>query len=486
MPEPALLVRAAARLALCAALALAAPGSAVASAALHPHGGWIKDAQGRVVIVHGLQVAHKTAPYHPPPASFSDTDGALISSWGFNAVRLAWFWAGLEPARGHIDTSYLNEIVHEGQVLTSHHIYTLLEAHQDIYGPALGGDGFPPWATLTDGVPILPHSALDIEAPATDRAFDNLYANRDGIGDEFAHAWSVMASSFRSNPLMLGYDLFNEPYPGSQDPSCMQPAGCPAFDAVSLEPFETRLAAGVRQSDPGPMVFYEPHIYFDFGSGSWLTRPPSSAGPAAFAFHDYCLAPIFAGQPDHESSAPGYQSCPYEDEHVMQNAASTSTAMAAPSLLDEFGDTQDLTNIQRMVQLADSHMEGWLYWSYKDWIDAPGGAGSGALFDDSDNNATLRQAKLAVLSEPYPQATAGTPVSYGYDPPSDTFTFTYQPNPAIRAPTVVFVPALHYPHGYRVAVTGARVVSAPGASRLELSAEAGASTVRVVVAPVAP
>jgi endoglycosylceramidase len=468
-------------LAVCVALVLAAPAAALASGPLRPDGRWLKDSAGRVVIIHGLQVAHKTAPYHPPPASFSDTDGALISSWGFNAVRLAWFWAGLEPARGQIDTSYLNEIAREGQVLSEHHIYTLLEAHQDIYGPALGGDGFPPWATLTDGVPILPHSALDIEAPATDRAFDNLYANTDGIGAEFARAWSVMASAFRSNPLMLGYDLFNEPYPGSQDPTCMQPAGCPAFDDLSLQPFETRLALGVRRADRRTVVFYEPHIYFDFGVGSWLTKPLSSVGPAGFAFHDYCLAPIFAGQPDHESSAPGYQSCPTEDEHVMQNAASTSARMNAPSLLDEFGDTQDLADIERMVQLADSHMEGWMYWSYKDWIDAPGGVGSGALFDDSDHNATLRETKLAVLSEPYPQATAGTPVAYQYDPSSDTFTYSYTPNPAIHAPTIVFVPALHYRNGYRVDVTGARVVSAPGAAQLKLANDRGARTVRLTV-----
>jgi endoglycosylceramidase len=228
-------------------------------------------------------------------------------------------------------------------------------------------------------------------------------------------------------------------------------------------------------------VFYEPHIYFDFGVGSWLARPPSGVGPAGFAFHDYCLAPIFTGQPDQESSAPGYQSCPTEDEHVMQNAASTAAAMHAPSLLDEFGDTQDLANIERMVQLADSHMEGWLYWSYKDWIDAPGGVGSGALFDDSDNNATLRRAKLAVLSEPYPQATSGTPLSYGYDPASNTFTYTYKPNAAIRAPTIVFVPELHYPNGYRVEVTGARVVSPAGASHLELASEPQATRVRLVV-----
>ena len=448
---------------------------------LHPDGRWLKDDFGRVVIVHGLQVAHKTAPYYPPPASFTDADGQNLDDWGFNAVRLAWFWAGLEPTRGSFDTAYRDQIARDGQILASHHVYTLLEAHQDLYGPALGGDGFPAWATNTDGVPALPHSAADPETPAEDRAFDNLYANTGGIADEFARAWGVMAAAFQSNPLMLGYDLFNEPYPGTQDASCMQPAGCPVFDALSLEPLQSRLAAAVRREDRSTTAFYEPHIYFDFGVASWLARPPASVGPSGFAFHDYCLGPIFVGQPDQESTSPTYPSCPYEDEDVMQNAETAAARMGVPPLFDEFGDTQDVSDIQRMVQLADSHMMGWLYWSYKDWIDAPGGAGSGALFDDSDNDATVRRAKLAVLSEPYPQATAGTPLGYRYDPAGDTFTYRFKPDSKIHAPSVVYVPPMHFPDGYRVTVSGARVVSKPGARLLELANTPGAREVDLVV-----
>jgi endoglycosylceramidase len=468
-------------IALAVLLALPVPAAGAATGRLHPAGRWLKDDRGRVVIIHGLQVAHKTAPYYPPPQSFTDGDGQNLEDWGFNGVRLAWFWAGLEPQRGQFSTSYADEIAREGEVLSSHHVYTLLEAHQDLYGPALDGDGFPSWATITDGVPQLPHSALDIEAPATNRAFDNLYANSDGIADEFARAWTTMAARFRSNPLMLGYDVFNEPYPGSQDATCMQPAGCPAFDQLSLGPLEDRLATAVHTSDPGAIAFLEPHIYFDFGVQSWLTA--AARGPTGFAFHDYCLAPIFSGSPDHESSAPGYQGCPTEDEHVMENAEAAAAALHAPPLFDEFGDTQDLADIERMVELADSHRMGWMYWGYKDWVDAPGGAGSGALFDNSDDNATLRKAKLAILSEPYPQATAGTPGAYDYDRGTDTFTYSYTPAASVRAPTVVYVPPIHYPGGYRVAVSGARVVSQPGATLLELANRRGAGEVRLVVGP---
>ena len=53
---------------------LAVPTSAAAATAgsgrLHPDGRWLRDDKGRVVIIHGLQVAHKTAPYEPSAESF--------------------------------------------------------------------------------------------------------------------------------------------------------------------------------------------------------------------------------------------------------------------------------------------------------------------------------------------------------------------------------------------------------------------------------
>src|SRR3546814_7642813 len=120
-----------------------------------------------------------------------------------------------------------------------------------------------------------------------------------------------------------------------------------------------------------------------------------------------------------------------------------------------------------------------MYWGYKDWTDVPGGAGDGGLFDDDDDNRTLRDAKLDVLSEPYPMAVAGTPETYGYDPDKRTFTLNYTPDPAIAAPTLVFTAPRQYPGGYRVELDGGRLVSADGAAVLVVQALPGAETVRV-------
>ncbi len=396
---------------------------------LHPAGRWFEDSPGRVVIVHGLELARKTPPYFPPDDSFTARDAGAIEDWGFDAVRLAWFWKGLEPTRGLFDRSYLAQIERDGALLAAHHIFTLLEAHQDGYNETLGGAGFPDWATLTDGTwaPLggAPGAGIfDLQAA---RAFDNLYANTDGIADEFAHAWATIAAGFAHNPMLLGYDLFNEPNPGSEWESCVNPVGCPAFDAGSLQPLENKLAAAVRGADPTTIAFYEPNIYFDSGVASWLTRPPAASGPSGFAFHDYCLSALLTGQPDQESAASGYPACPLIDRYVFNNAIHAAAAMGVPPLFDEFGDTQDIAQIERVIKLADHNLTGWVYWGYKDWVDDPGGQGSGPLFDDSDDDGTLRAAKLALLSQPYPVATAGIPLLDRFDPSTGTFTYKYLP-----------------------------------------------------------
>jgi hypothetical protein len=75
-----------------------------------------------------------------------------------------------------------------------------------------------------------------------------------------------------------------------------------------------------------------------------------------------------------------------------------------------------------------------------------------------------------VLSRVYPQAVAGTPLSFSFSPSTDQFDMAYTPNHRIHAPTLIFVPtALHYPHGYCVHTTGARVTSARGSDLLQVA-----------------
>lgn len=443
---------------------------------LRPDGRWIKDATGRTVIVHGLQLARKTAPYHAPAASFTDRDAAAIQRWGFNAVRLAWFWKGLEPQRGQIDQGYVAELERVGDLLARRNVFTLLEAHQDGYNERLGGAGFPDWATVGE----VPPNANGLLGEAAWTAFENLYANGDGVADSFAEAWRVMAAAFADNPRMLGYDLINEPGAGRASAGCLAlEQGCAEFDRGTLQPFQDRIAAAIRTVDPKTIAFYEPNIFHDVGARSRLGPPPASSGPSGFAFHAYCINRFLNPLTDRESEAPGYASCAQNDARTFAHALATAEEMGVPPLFGEFGDTQDLADVTRMIDLADEHLTGWMYWGYKDWDDDPGGQGSGPLFDDSDHDGTLRGAKLAALSRPYAMATAGTPLSSHYDRDARVLEYEFTPDHSITAPTVLFTSPVNNPRGYRVEVEGARVVSLPGATYLQLRPLRGATHVSV-------
>jgi endoglycosylceramidase len=57
-------------------------------------------------------------------------------------------------------------------------------------------------------------------SPAVQTGFDNFWANKpapDGVGiqDHYAAAWRHVAKRFANNPTVIGYDLMNEPFPGT-------------------------------------------------------------------------------------------------------------------------------------------------------------------------------------------------------------------------------------------------------------------------------
>ena len=155
--------------------------------------------------------------------------------------------------------------------------------------------------------------------------------------------------------------------------------------------------------------------------------------------------------------------------------------MGAGGLLTEFGAEDDLTDIGRLTQYADQHLTGWLYWAYKEWNDSTGSSDEGLYGNDADPS-TVKAAKVALLSYPYPQAMAGTPMALSWDAAGRVLSFSYRPNAAAGL-TDVFVGAGTYPNGYQVTVTGGSVRSGGGASHLLIAAAPRASKVTVVVGP---
>jgi endoglycosylceramidase len=147
--------------------------------------------------------------------------------------------------------------------------------------------------------------------------------------------------------------------------------------------------------------------------------------------------------------------------------------------MTEFGSTNDLPDLARLTGLADSHLNGWMYWAYKAWNDPTGQPATEGLFQRDGDLHTLIKGKALVLIRPYPQAIAGIPTALSWDAADRVMTFSYRAG-VQQAPTDVFVPALQYPHGYRAVVTGGHIGSDAGAPHLLVTARPGTLvTVRI-------
>jgi endoglycosylceramidase len=494
-------------------------------------GPFLTDALGRTVILHGVDAVYKRAPYaltvEPGRAnSFTAADARAIAGLGFDVVRLGILWEGIEPGTadpndpaicttgrpGHahqwdqqVADAYLAKVRAVVDLLGRYGIFSLVDMHQDVYDQVFAGEGAPPWAVCTDGLPATntPDWTSNYGEPAVGVAFHHFWTN-DVVGDlqgNFDRAWANVARTFAGNRYVVGFDPFNEPFATAD----LTVAGGAAFDA-ELECFYTGTAhpgrlwlspvpltcppddpaqgviATIRSIDPTTPVFYEPDVIDDFGAVDWI-------GPMPFAhlvlnFHDYCL-PGSVSQQVADLPVP----CGPEEALTIHQQASARQVAADPAnpggpawFMSEFGGEPAGADLARMVALADQHLLGWAYWAWESYDDPTGNPDEGLARPGPTGTPVVDPARAAILSEPYATAVAGTPTAMSFDPTTDVFTLTYRADDHVHAPTVVFVPvARHFADGYCPTVTGATVTSRPEARHLTLADRAGATTVHLVV-----
>ena len=207
-------------------------------------------------------------------------------------------------------------------------------------------------------------------------------------------------------------------------------------------------------------MYVEPFVLFNFGQAA--TSLPGADTANELSFHSYALD--MAGE-----------------EGVVRNALAAAEHDGAVPIATEFGSTTDDVLLDREADQFDSGVISWMFWHYGERIIAPGTPAS------IENVSSLPV--LKALVRPYPLALAGTPTSLSYERDTRTMAlrFTTRGPTGRRYPpalaSVISVPKLAYPDGYRVAVSGARVTSRAGADRLALRTAPGAAEVVVRITP---
>src|SRR6188472_1614883 len=78
------------------------------NAPLQNSGRWITDDNGRVVILHGLNIVYKRPPYQPAAIGFGGDDARFLAENGFNTIRLGLIYKRVEPRPGSYRRAYID------------------------------------------------------------------------------------------------------------------------------------------------------------------------------------------------------------------------------------------------------------------------------------------------------------------------------------------------------------------------------------------
>jgi endoglycosylceramidase len=433
------------------------------------HGRWLTDTDGRGVLFHGVNFVAKVDGETPAEMGFGADDAQWLADNGFDVVRLGLTAGSIMPSPGIIDTAYLESFRATVDILTDHGLLVLLDLHQDGWGPSLGDDGFPEWMTITHGAE---DSNTDfplyyITNPAIQAAFDSFWGNEPGpegvnLQDRVAAMFGAWAESLGDNPGVLGYDLLNEPWPGTTwQPCATDRQGCPVQDQA-LDSYYARMTTAIRAQDPDRLIFGEPYVLFNFGTAPTNIGLPGDDPKSGMSYHMYTLDP--------------------GAESAVQNFAVQWADRTCGALLNtEFGATDDAAVIDRQVSELDSALVPWTFWAYNENI-----AGDMSL---PVGETPVNEAVVGALVRPHPRAVAGTPLFHEYDQATRSLQFVYTTTRAAGGswPSGTLsefqVASRTYPEGYEVEVLGGRVTSASDAEVLTVEADPGAGSVTVNVFP---
>ncbi len=408
-------------------------------------GGRIVDDQGREVLLRGVNV-NSYAEYwsgndFPTVFPFTEADADRIAGFGWNTVRLLFTWSSVEPEAGTYDEAYIDELDGAVRMLADRGIYSILDSHQDAWGPTLaarpdedcpdgtvpanGWDGAPGWATLVpDDVARCATGGIRETSPAVRAAAAAFFANDEGPGGvgirtRYAEMWGHLATRFADDPAVAGYDLLNEPNAFTDG------------ELVGLADLYSESLAEIRAAEDGPggrshMILFEPSaLWSSQGSGA----PPAWDHDANVVYSPHIYQGAFNG------------------DSITRDAFEVTVDEAgqlggAPILTGEWGTAfENHSGTQRTGPDGDDYFidhQGWqdelhisaTIWEWRESCGDPHKVKpdedladqqvSGPFEVDCATNEVVseRTELISDLTRPYPMASPGRLVSTTYDEPA--------------------------------------------------------------------
>lgn len=472
------------------------------------------DEKGRIRIFNGMNIDDKligdTFRYNLDEEFFKK-----YTANGFNLIRLAVQWANIEPEKGRYSESYLASIDEIFRLAEKYCIYILLDMHQDLYSGfdgVGGGDGAPGWACLTDGYKAKPYKFVWAEAYVFGKwvhsCFDHFWQNdpvdSKGLQDSYAELWKMLAARYGNSPALFGYDLMNEPAPGSAGKKMFlrlvlsgarqvitsrkfiradiisalikkdhkklldSIPGCAIrdvmdkidkyekeFDLKYYSPFLNKMAAAIREiTANGILMIEQPYLC---NGGVRLSVPPITVNGKKEPLQ--CFGPHAY---DMTVDTPLYKYASADRVKAFFNEMRNSQLrLEVPAVVGEWGgcsnnkDTSWFPHADELLDYFDGNCWGQLYWDYHgDDMDAP---------------------LMQMLVRSYPVAVAGKIIRYGRSEDKKTFSLEYESE--TEGETLIYA---HRP--FEAETNGKAEVKQKffnGASLISLTASAGVNYIKL-------
>jgi endoglycosylceramidase len=394
------------------------------TAPLKSDGRYFKDNAGNVILLRGVNATGdaKMPPYRPL------ADVSLLNSLqsrGINTLRLLFNWEAFEPDRCDYDQSYLDYYENIVTAAEARGLYVIVDFHQDAYSRYNidgCGEGFPGWAVTSAITKKTPdNSAATCSGWGVKMIFDSdhhttwshFHSNREGARDRYVDMVKAVAERMSDHGNVIGYELINEPWGNDTELASL-------YEAVG---------AAIRSRHPNTILFVPPH------------------------------ALVSSGTPDNNIAKPTFTNFVYSPHYYDGNVlllknwmgGSVATPLnkmlnkangwSVPMILSEYGAPAETQNASGYMEALntwlDANFVSGTQWSWTPgwtWQNKDGWNGEDLSIVD-DSGALRTQ---LYLPRPYPQKTAGTPVSFQRT--SAGFSYRWQ-NKTTLGTTSIFLPS---------------------------------------------
>lgn len=393
-----------------------------------------RDDQGRAFVMHGFNIKlHGDRLNEVTPDVL-----AGMRENGFTVLRLATFWADLEPTQGTWNETYVEDLRRILRDADQIGMKVVLTMHQDSYSTLVGGYGIPDWTTRTDGL-VYADTPIPCTDAANQRAWHHFYEDTD-IQQAQVAAWQKMVAEFKDEPALYGYDLLNEPC-GQMNPGDSFNSALTRVEQTQITPMLQRLTNAIRATDTHTWIFLEGAFALTSSlSGPTALGPVSDpTGRQIYAPHIYDLGM--------ESGADWNPASPFVSNYF-STIGDYGAARGIPTIVFEWGPQQPkLPNaadyVHQVLSGADSAVAGWSAFA---WCKALGGW---CQLDSNGNPG----AGMTDTVQIYPVQVAGRPMKIEGDYAAGVSNVTVDPERAgATGPTTFYFPLRRFPNGPAVSV----------------------------------